>query len=577
MLEKIREKLAALYGQEQAGKILVRVQSLIEKYRRKAEDPRKEDLSERDVMLITYADSFYQPGRRPLTSLQQICEHRFKDLFSLIHILPFFPYSSDDGFSVIDYRQVNPHHGNWEDIARLARDFALCFDLVLNHTSASSDYFKGYLNGDARYQDFFIELDENTDTSSVLRPRTSPLLHCYETSCGLRWCWTTFSRDQLDLNYKNPDVLLEMLDILLFYVQQGARMVRLDAIAYLWKELGTRCAHLPQTHMVVQLMREVLNVTSPEVLLLSETNVPHKENISYFGDGYNEAQVVYNFPLPPLVLHTLTVGSAKYLADWARTIEPVSPQTTFLNFTASHDGIGVRPAADILTDQEFQALLDLAVRHDGQVSYKNDTDGNAIPYELNINYFDALNNPNDPDAEPETEINRFLLSQSIALTLQGTPAIYIHSLLGSRNWAEGVRQSGQARSINREKLDLDLLEQQLLDEFTRRAQVFNRYSAMIRLRRQEKAFHPQAGQVILDAPEELFALARTSQDQKETIIAVHNVTGHRQVWKLDSGFFSEGFSRELTNLLDGTKYISDSHNQYTIELQPYQIMWLKIG
>ena len=571
---KTSEKIAELYGESSAPSIRTDLAALLDRYADLSRPSAAERLSERDVMLITYGDSLHQTGKPPLNTLNLFAEQRLKDLVSIIHILPCFPYSSDDGFAVSDYRQLNPDLGEWHHLEQLADEFNLSFDLVLNHASSHSAYFRGFLHDEPRYADFFISVDANVDTTTVLRPRTSPLLHCYESASGPRWCWTTFSRDQIDLNFKNPAVLLEMLDVLLFYASRGAGVIRLDAIAYLWKELGTSCAHLPQTHLVVQLMRDVLDLVAPDVLLLTETNVPHEQNISYFGGGTNEAQIVYNFPLPPLILHTITSGNASYLSAWARTIRPLSERTTFLNFTASHDGIGVRPAADILTEDELQALLDLTEKHGGQVSWKNGPDGEPIPYELNINYFDGLNDPNDSDEDLETAIERFMLSQAIPMSLLGVPAVYIHSLLGSRNWTSGVRQTGQARSINREKLDLDLLEQQLHDDFSRRARVFHRYRHMITVRRLQRAFHPNAAQRVLDLGDQFFAVLRTAEDGSEVILAVHNATGVAQEVQVGRNEFG-GDGDDLVNVLNGRTITCSERENYSITLRPYEFVWLR--
>jgi len=593
----MRDKLAGLYEGPQAERAGMFLEELLARYGRIPARGASGWLSEQDVFLITYADGVRRKGEAGLVSLRRFVERRLRGLIGIVHLLPFFPYSSDDGFAVIDYRQVKPEYGDWEDVERLAECVDLCFDLVINHVSASSHYVKGYLQGDPAYKGFFIEADPEGDYHSVLRPRALPLLHRYDSVDGPKWLWTTFSADQVDWNFKNPAVLREMLDILLFYAERGARIIRLDAIAYLWKELGTSCAHLPQTHLVVKLMRDVLDEAAPHVLLLTETNVPHRENISYFGDGRDEAQIVYNFPLPPLVLHTLTAQNARRLTAWAQGLAPVSERTTFLNLTASHDGIGVQPVAEILDEEEFRQLVAVARRHGGDVSYKVDSAGRKIPYELNITYYDAINNPREPVAE-DIEVRRFLLSQSIALVLQGMPAIYMHSLVGSRNWQEGVRKTGHLRSINREKLDLDELERELDEAGSRRAQVFAGYAAMIRRRREEKAFHPNAGQNILDLGEAVFAVRRTSADGTEVISALHNVTGERQEVRLepagagikapresptgeDPGKSSAGPSGEgrgeLCDLLSGERFRAGGRGGVRVVLEPYQIRWLKGG
>ena len=581
MLPKIiTDKIAQLYGREKTPAIADKLHALVARYQGKQRREIPDFLTEKDIFLITYADSLRQPGIPPLQSLVQFTRDQLKELIGIVHILPFFPYSSDDGFSVIDYRQVNPDFGDWADIAALAEHVDICYDLVINHCSQSSRYFQGFLKGDPEYQDYFIAVDPDADTSSVLRPRTLPLLHEFDAVDGPKWVWTTFSRDQVDLNFSNPNVLIEMLDVLLFYVERGARVVRLDAIAYLWKELGASCAHLAQTHTVVKLLRDILDIVAPYILLLSETNVPHAQNISYFGDGWDEAQIVYNFPLPPLVLYALTAGDAAHLTRWAQTLKPVSERTTFLNFTASHDGIGVRPAADILTADEFQLLIDRATRHGGNVSSKNDQHGNPIPYELNINYFDALNNPNVA-ADPEIEIDRFLVSQSIPLVLMGIPAIYIHSLLGSRGWPEGVKQTGHPRTINREKLDLDDILRQLhqketgLTPFSSRAGVFHRYAEMIKIRRRQKAFHPHAGQRVLDLGEAFFAVSRTSVDQTETILAIHNVTGEPQTCNFETPLLGLDKNSPVEDLISGLVITPAADGSVQVKLPPYRFMWIK--
>ncbi|MBN2210827.1 MAG: sugar phosphorylase [Sedimentisphaerales bacterium] len=575
--QNVMDILRELYGircGEEAGR---KLEDILGRYGDLRQPGAADWLDEKDIMLITYADNLRQSGRAPLVSLHQFITEYLDGLVNIVHLLPFFSSSSDDGFAVIDYRQVDSNYGEWRHVEWLTEDVNLCFDLVINHVSASSRYFKGYLQGDSAYHNFFIEVDPDTDVSSVVRPRALPLLHEYAGMDGPKWLWTTFSEDQIDLNFCNPHVLLEMIDVLLGYVAHGARIIRLDAIAYLWKQPGTSCLHLPQTHLVVKLLRKILDEVAPHILLLTETNVPHEENISYFGDGRDEAQIVYNFPLPPLVLHTLATGNARRITDWAKNLRPVSDRTTFLNFTASHDGIGVRPAADLLNEKEFNNLIALAQRRGGDVSYKNDHNGRPIPYELNITYYDALNDPFDDLAIEEVQIARFLCSQAIALALQGVPAIYLHSLLGSRNWTYGVQEAGRLRSINREKLDLDLLENILHDASSRRARVLNRYSELIRIRQKQKAFHPNAPQVILDVAEAIFALRRQSIDGREILIALHNITGSRQYLTLTPNQLqtnSRPVPQEWLDVISGERFTTDTQGSLTVMLPCYQVRWL---
>lgn len=449
--DAIGERLALLYGSAGGAATFERLSERLAHFAatyplQAATRGDRLPLGAADAMLITYGDQIQEPDHTPLHALHEWFNAHLKGAISSVHLLPFYPYTSDDGFSVVDYSAVDPALGTWDDISSLGSDARLMFDAVINHISAHSAWFQGYLRDDPRFRDYFIVLDQPVDLSGVTRPRTHPVLTTFLTPTGAHRVWTTFSIDQIDLNFRNPDVLLAIIDVLLLYVARGAAYLRLDAIGYLWKQAGTTCIHLPETHAVVQLIRSVLDVVAPQVLLITETNVPHIDNISYFGDGSNEAQLVYQFPLAPLVLDAFHTGNAGHLQQWAATLAPPSAETTFFNFLASHDGIGLMPAVGILSRDEIDALAQMTLAHGGRVSYKTNADGTQSPYELNITLFDALSAP--ADADEETAIARFMAAHAIMLALAGLPGIYVHSLVGSSNDQEGVAQTGRARSIN---------------------------------------------------------------------------------------------------------------------------------
>jgi len=518
--------------------------------------------SQEDVFLITYSDTLKKKGERPLETLYKFAVQQFKDVFSTIHILPFSPFSSDDGFSVIDFFTVNPEVGTWEDIRRLGKDFQLMFDLVLNHVSAKSMWFQNYLAEKPNYEDLAIEVDPLADLSLVTRPRSLPLLTRFKkTSDEPVYVWTTFSADQIDLNYKSLEVLKQMVKALLFYVEQGATSIRLDAVAYIWKEIGTTCIHLPQAHQLVQLFRSILNVVAPDVLLITETNVPHYENMSYFGDGHNEAQMIYNFTLPPLLFYTFVREDSTVLSEWAKDLKVMSKSNTFFNFTASHDGIGVRPLEGILPQAEIDKLIDIVKDNGGRVSYKRNPDGSDSPYELNITYVDALLTPGV--TKKSWHAQKFLASQSIQYALPGVPASYIHSVLGSRNWEVGVRQTQSARTINREKLQVNDVLSQLKDPETFRSQIFNRYIKMIKTRRKQPAFHPNADFEILGIDPQVFVIARHAENQK--LYAVTNISSKQVTASLSSA----GAPERMRDVMTGEIFRTD-----VLKLNPYQFLWL---
>ncbi|MBN1312928.1 MAG: DUF3459 domain-containing protein [Anaerolineae bacterium] len=564
--QAIGETIAYLYGEEQAPDISRRLAVILEDFEARRPDLKSKQavLSERDSILITYGDMVTEAGHPPLETLGDFLAAHMEGIISAVHILPFFPYSSDDGFSVIDYRQVDPRLGTWDDIQHLKQHFRLMFDAVINHISAQSEWFQGFLQDDPAFTDWFITVEGNPDLSQVVRPRALPLLAHFETPSGEKTVWTTFSTDQIDLNYGSPDVLLEIVDILLFYVSKGAELIRLDAIAYLWKEIGTSCIHLPQTHRIVRLLRTILDRVAPSVKLITETNVPHPDNVSYFGDGYNEAQLVYNFALPPLVLHTLYAANARVLTDWAAGLSLPSDRVTFFNFLASHDGIGLNPARGILPETGIEALVERALEHGGLVSNKTNPDGSESPYEININLFDALSDPRGQ--EPlSVQVDRFMVAQAIMLAMVGVPGIYFHSLFGSRGWPEGVQPTGRARTINRQKRDRATLEGELERPDSLPRLVFDHYTGLLRARAASPAFSPYGTQNTLDCGEAIFALMRHAPGGNEQVLCLHNVSDRPQDVSLPKP------EERLTDMLAGQTW----EGEQSIELGPYQVCWLR--
>jgi len=557
-MRRIKELLSEIYGSPTGQAAFERLQPVIEKFPAQKRK-KKEFFSQDDVVLITYGDSFIKDGQAPIATLHEFARDYLQGAISTVHFLPFFPYSSDDGFSVMDFFKINPELGSWENVTDIGNDFQLMFDYVVNHFSAKSQWFDNYLAGKKGFEDFAIEVDPASDLTRVTRPRSLPLLSDYKKNDGRRiYLWTTFSADQIDFNFASLDVLVKMTEVLLFYVQQGATTLRQDAIAYLWKEIGTTCIHLPQTHAVVKLFRAILDLVAPDVMILTETNVPHAENISYFGNGRDEAQMVYNFTLPPLLFYSFVKEDATVLTDWAKGLHLASASNTFFNFTASHDGIGVRPLEGILPPRELDALIDVVKRNGGQVSYKSNPDGTDSPYELNITYVDAILADKD-----STRADRFLASQSIQYALPGVPATYVHSLLGSRNWTAGVQQTGRARTINREKLQVKKVINELNNPASFRSQVFYPYIDLIRTRKKQPAFHPNAEFEILEMGPQVFGLRRSSDDQ--TITALTNVTSSEATVSISK----TETAISLTDLISGEPVTSKD-----LKLKPYQYVWL---
>jgi len=584
--KKIYEKLKELYGENIAKNYYKEIERLMKvHYAHKTleminleKDFSPEDrFTEKDIILITYGDLIQDEEHYPLEILREFSEKFLKNTINTIHILPFFPYSSDRGFSITDFEEVNPELGEWSDIEDLKVDFKLMFDGVFNHISSKSKWFQEFLNMNPKYKDYFIVFSTKNVISEdhlklIVRPRTSELLTPFFTLDGERVVWTTFSPDQIDLNYKNPEVLMRMIDILLFYIRKGADIVRLDAVTYIWTELGTSCAHLKETHLIIKLFRDILDAVARPVALITETNVPHKENIEYFGNGYDEAQMVYNFALPPLVLFTFLTGNSRKLTEWAGSLEKPSDQATFFNFLDSHDGIGVMPVKNILTKEEIDMMALKVLEHGGFISYKDNGDGTSSPYELNITWYSAINNM-DAKEDDDFQIKRFMASRSIALVLMGVPGIYLHSFFGSKNDSDAVLEEGYTRAINRKTFKRENLLRLLNDKTSTTYKVSKSYTELIAKRIKEKAFHPNAEQKVLQIGDSFFSVLRISVDNKEVIFVVVNVTSRKQ--HLVYNLRNMGYSLENWRDLISEKEYKFKYGLIKLDLEPYDIVWLK--
>lgn len=552
---KILSHLEAIYGKELAKKYQSKFEKKVEQLSSFSCDEIRE-FDESDAIMITYGDSISKVGSESkIQTLTEFAKKYLDSAISTIHILPCFPYTSDDGFSIVDYKKINPELGTWSDVEELTKDYRLMLDLVANHISKSSYWFQEFLKGNEKYRDYFITCNPSSDYSSVVRPRALPLLTQVDTQNGKKWVWTTFSEDQIDLNYKNPEVLLDVIDVLIEYIRHGATVIRLDAIAFIWKELGTSCLHLPQTHEVIKLIRSMVEMADVDVKIITETNVPHEDNISYFGNGHDEASMVYNFPLPPLTLYTFLKGDATVIRNWASNLTLPSEDVTFFNFLASHDGIGLNPAKGLIEDDEIIDLAKKIKSVGGYISHKVNSDGSESPYEMNINYLDALKISGDVDEDVEAK--RFIASQSIILAFKGVPGIYIHSLIGSRNYSEGVIEKGTPRTINREKLDADVLEKELEDPNSIRSQVLNRYKKLLLIRKSCRCFSPKAKQEVLEnLDSRIFGLKRSIDE--ESVICLTNISCS---------------DVDTSISLDDYKILTDE--SFDGKLRPYQVVWLK--
>ena len=583
--KRIFNRLSLLYGEGEARKIMPELERILKVYyafkppemieNEKVFNP-GERFTEKDIILITYGDLLRGKERSPLATLAKFCDTYLGGAINTLHILPFFPYSSDRGFAVIDFETVDPHLGSWQDIEELGKHYQLMFDGVINHVSSKSRWFQEFLNENPDYKDFFITFNSPEELTPeqrkiIFRPRTNDILTEYTGINGPVYVWTTFSPDQIDLNYKNFRVLLRVIKILLLYVQRGANIIRLDAVTYLWREPGTRCIHLRQTHEIVKLFRDVLDIVAPYVALITETNVPHEENISYFGNGSDEAQMVYNFALPPLVLYTFYKEDVTVLNEWAKTLEPPSKSTTFFNFLDSHDGIGLMAVKNILPEDEIDLIVEIATERGGLVSYKTGKDGQEEPYEINITWFSALNQV-ESDEDPVLQVKRFVASRLIALVLKGVPGIYLHSLIGTQNDILAVRATRSNREINRTVLDHEAIEAAMKDPSSRISLINRELGRFISLRSNQRPFHPNGAQHILNLSPEVFSVLRTSPEKDRHLLSLINITAHPVSLSIPLSEIQTGATRWYDIVRE--KELKTQGDILSIDILPYEAFWL---
>ncbi|OUS69174.1 alpha-amylase [Pseudoalteromonas sp. A601] len=538
--------------------------------------PHKNRWDQQDVILIAYGDSImrYQdadqavavPSEPPLHTLHRFMKNQCAGTINALHILPFYPYSSDEGFAVMNYVQVNESLGSWEDIQGIAQDVKLMADLVINHCSSRSRWFENFIQGKEPGLSYFKTANLTDDVSGVVRPRTSPLLNTVQTALGERHVWCTFSPDQVDLDFANPLVLNEFVGIIRHYLDNGVKIFRLDAVAFLWKELNTSCINLPQTHEVIRLLRTLIEHVEPSAVIITETNIPNRENLSYFGNA-NEAHCIYNFSLPPLLLHTLLSGDSKALKHWMMSMPPAQNGTAYFNFIASHDGIGLRPAEGLLDEQQLGQMVNTISRFGGKVSMRTANNGTSSPYELNIALFDALQGTHK--GVDKWGLQRFACAHAIMFALEGIPGLYIHSLLGTTNDYERFENSQHNRCINRHRWQEKALLEKLSDQTSHHYHVFTRINSLLAIRKQQDAFHPNATQFTLHLTGALFGFWRQSIDRRQSIFCVYNISDEPQTLVLAD-----------LNLIDTEQWFELISAQaldkdlQTFELEPYQALWL---
>ncbi len=519
------------------------------------------------AVLITYADTVFTFNEPTLKTLKYLIDNYLGNLASVIHVLPFLCSTSDGGFAVSSYEKIEDRFGTWEDLKNLSSDHVIMADLVLNHVSSSHPWVQQFKNGIEPGKKYILNPSITDNWENVIRPRNTSLFTSIYTKDGHKNVWTTFGSDQVDLNWKEPSIFLEFLKLIVKYIKHGVGWIRLDAIGFIWKKPSTTCLHMEEVHHVVKALRILLKNIHSSSILLTETNVPEKENISYINPG-DEAHLAYNFPLPPLLLESLISNKADLINKWLSSWPDLPIKTGFLNFTASHDGIGLRALEGLMEPSRIHKLLVECETRGGLVSHRRMPNGEDQPYELNISWWSAMSNSGTN--RQYLQFEKYILSQLFIIALKGVPAFYLPTIMTSENDTSRFLKTGERRDLNREKFDKEQLIELLNDKnsLASRSLILLRHA--MKTRGLYEAFDPEQPMNCYSKDHnDIVVISRGIDEDK--IFAIHNMTNLRLSFCIEDNLGiklkPQFVWKDLLN--------SRIYNNNTIELKPYWVCWLK--
>ena len=539
----------------------VQIIQIIEKFNKK-NSKRKLKISEKTSLVISYGDNIYSNNKNSIKVFQNFFKKNLSKYFNTVHFLPFYPSSSDSGFAVKDHYKIEKRIGSWTDIKKISKSNDVMADIVINHSSSRGLWFKNFLKKKRPGKDYFFTVNSKFDISKVVRPRDHKLLKKINIFKKSDYLWRTFSADQIDLNFKNPSVLLRFIKIMIHLVSNGVRIFRLDAIAYLWKKDGTNCINLKQTHQIVKLFRVVTNLLNVQTLIITETNLPEKENLSYFGKN-DEANWIYNFSLPPLLIHAFLFETSSNLVKWSKSLPSAKPGNSYLNFIASHDGIGMRPTEGILNKKSLDNFLKRLKKNGSKFSFRKVQDISKKVYEANITVFDALKK-SDFDPDGKFSLQRYISAHAIMISFEGIPAVYFNSLFGKSNDEAKYIITGNNRDVNRYKWIYKNITRRLSDKTSKQSIFYQNLVKLLSVKKKQKAFHPNAKRLNINLGTKLFCFKRISLDKKQTIICITNLSS-----KIQSAHLNKIYNN--WNNLIGSKI--EKENKF-LKLKPFETIWL---
>ena len=514
-------------------------------------------------VLICYADSVIDADRTSLPLLQALLDGPLRALSSIVHVLPFWRSSSDGGFAISSHEALEPRFGDWDDLEALSRGRLLMADLVLNHVSASHPWVHQCLQDAEPGRSCILQASPNPCWSQVVRPRSSPLI---SPLGGRKQVWTTFGPDQVDLNWQEPEVLRHFARLMQRLFRHGVGWLRLDAVGYVWKEPFTSCIHRPQAHAIVEVLRLLQEEQAPGGAVVTETNVPEEENLSYLRSG-REAHLAYNFPLPPLLLEACQSERCDLLNRWLAGWPDLPKGTNLLNFSASHDGVGLRPLEGLMDQPRLHHLLAGCEQRGGLISHRRLSDGSEAPYEINISWWSAMADAGRDPGRWQQE--RFLLSQRFKLALPGVPAFYLPALPAAPNDTSRFHASGHRRDLNRPQFNAKALELQLQDPGQAASSNIAQLQFAMEQRAKLPALDPDSPMRVLSGERsDLVILERGLGAAR--LWAIHNFSATRQSLVLASLWGASSPPQWIDHL----NPVGAVTTERQLQLEPFGVYWI---
>lgn len=458
------------------------------------------------IMLITYADSL---GNN-LKDLHNVLNKYYQKAIGGVHILPFFPSSADRGFAPMCYDKVDEKFGSFEDIENIGKDYYLMFDFMVNHISASSEYYQDFLRNKekSQYYDFFIKYSEFWDNQEPTqeqidliykrKPR-APYIEANFLDGSNEKVWCTFCEEQIDLDVNKSKTKEFIKDTLISMCKHGASIIRLDAFAYAIKKANTNCFFIePDIWNLLYDIQDIVKSENAEILpeIHEHYTIPMKIS--------NKGFWIYDFALPVLVLHALYNHTGEYLKKWLE----MSPMKQFTTLD-THDGIGIVDVKDLLPDNEIDIVKEQMYKYGANVKkiYSSESYNNLDIYQVNTTYYSALGN-ND---------KAYLLARALQFFAPGIPQVYYVGLLAGSNDIELMERTKNGRDINRHYYSLEEIETE------QQRPIVQELKKLMEIRNTNQAFNLD-GSIEIQTQNDTITIKRSYKDNHITLKA--NLTSY---------------------------------------------------